>query len=174
MARAQAVWGVVPLMRALAVTRSATARFTERETAPVLSAPLISTGTLTWRAPDYLRKTTISPAPQNFALEHNQVTITSAAGSHVFSLDQDPRIAGLVVGIRATLAGDLPDLQHYYTLSLTGSAAAWQLRLVPREQALARFIRVITISGTQGHIGVIDTQSADGGETRMSIAADAP
>jgi outer membrane lipoprotein-sorting protein len=167
-------WGLPQLMQALAQTRSASGHFTERQTAPVLSAPLISSGTLIYRAPDYLRKTTTAPAPDVFILEHGKVMINGATsgGAHVFTLDQDPRIAGLITGIRATLAGDLPALQQYYTVTLSGQAAAWQLQLTPKDQSLARFIRAMTIDGAQNHVIIIDTVTSDGGETRMSISAD--
>lgn len=170
-AEAQPAWGVLPLMQSLAQVRTASARFTERQTAPVLSAPLISTGTLTYAAPSYLRKTTLTPVLEIFTLDHGEVTLAGGAsgGTHVFALNQDPRIAGLVEGIRATLAGDLPALDRFYTVSLTGSAAGWQLHLLPKDPSLARFLRSITISGSQGRIATIDTESRDGADSLMSI-----
>jgi hypothetical protein len=171
LAEAQPVWGLLPLMQSLAQVRTASARFTERQTTPILSAPLISTGTLTYAAPNYLRKTTLTPVPEIFTLDHGKVTLAGgpSGGTHVFALDQDPRIAGLVEGIRATLAGDLPALDRFYTVSLTGSAADWQLHLLPKDPSLARFLRSITISGSQGHIATIDTESSDGSDSTMSI-----
>ncbi|HVE22268.1 MAG TPA: LolA-related protein [Acidocella sp.] len=171
LAESQPVWGLLPLMQSLAQVRTASARFTERQTAPVLSAPLISTGTLTYAAPDYLRKTTLTPVPEIFTLDHGKVTLTGSpsGGTHVFALDQDPRIAGLVEGIRATLAGDLPALDRFYTVSLTGSAAGWQLHLLPKDPSLARFLRSITISGSQDRIATIDTESSDGSNSMMRI-----
>jgi len=139
----------------------------------VLSAPLISTGTLIYIAPDYLRKTTTAPVPEIFILDHGKVTLTGADtdGTRVFALNQDPRIEGLVEGIRASLAGDLPALQRFYRLSLSGGEAGWQLQLRPADATLAHFIRIITISGAQGHIAQIDTLTTDGGETKMTISA---
>lgn len=170
-AQAQSAWDLASLMQSLAQVRAASASFTERQTAPVLSAPLTSTGTLTYAAPDYLRKATLTPVPEIFTLDHDEVTFTGGPSgrTHVFALNQDPRIAGLVEGIRATLAGDLPGLERYYNVSLSGSADAWELHLFPKTPALQRFIRTITISGSQGSIAVIDTQTSDGGNSRMSI-----
>jgi len=171
-------WGLPQLMQSLAQVRTASASFTERQTSPVLSAPLISMGTLTYVAPDYLRKVTITPQPENFVLDHDQVTISGAAGSHVFALNQDPRIAGLVEGIRGTLAGDLPVLEQFYNVSLRGNASSWQLNLSPKNMKLQHFIRAMIITGSEGQIGIIDTQSADGSDSQLSIhagaVADAP
>ena len=158
-------------MQSLAQTPSASAAFTERQTSPVLSAPLISTGTLTYTAPEYLRKTTTSPTREDFILDGEKITLTSsqAGGTRVFTINQDPRIAGLVEGIRGTLAGDLPALETFYTVSLSGDAAGWQLTLLPKTAALARFLRSITITGHRNFLDIIDTATADGGDSRMTI-----
>ena len=167
-------WGLASLMESMSHVRRASASFTESHTAPVLSAPLVSTGTLTYGAPDYLRKVTISPVPETFVLDHEHVTLTGGddSGIHEFALNDDPRIAGLIEGIRATLAGDLPALERFYTVSLNGEAADWQLTLLPTDLALARHVKSIIVSGSQGRIGNIDTVSSDGSESRMSIRVD--
>ena len=170
----QPAWGLAQLMHALAQVRTSSARFTERDTAPVLSAPLISTGTLTYKAPDYLRKITLSPVPERFVLENNRVTLTTNGQVHVFALRQAPQIAGLVEGIQGTLAGNLSELQQFYTLSLTGSAAAWRLRLLPRADSLRRLVRGLVIRGSGSQINIIDTASPDGSDSLMHIQPDAP
>jgi outer membrane lipoprotein-sorting protein len=173
--QAQTTWGLQQLMQSLAKTPSGTANFTERQTSPVLSAPLISAGTLSFTAPNDLRKTTTSPAPETFTLDRDQVTLTSGSGTHVFQINQDPRIAGMVEAIRSTLTGDLPKLQQYYTVTLSGDSSNWQLHLSPKGDALTCFLRAVTISGVQNHITIIDTASADGSDSRISIIqADAP
>ena len=168
-------WGVPQLMQEMAQVHSATASFTERRTAPVLNAPLLSQGTLTYAAPDYMRKTTATPVPEDFVFDHGRITMTGGAdgATHHFALTDDPRIGGLVEGIRATLAGDLPALEHYYTLSLGGDAADWQLRLQPRNPALQHFVQSIVIRGQQDRIASIDTLSRDGSESLMSLGAEA-
>ena len=173
-AQVQAVWGLQQLMQSLAQVREASASFTERDTSPVLSAPLISTGTLTYVAPEYLRKVTISPVPERFVLNHENVTLNGGGGGgvHVFALRQAPGIAGLVEAIRGTLAGNLPALEQFYTVSLTGSRPAWRLRLLPKDRALRRFVRLIVISGSKNQISMIDTASSDGGDSKMLIRAD--
>jgi outer membrane lipoprotein-sorting protein len=164
-------WGLPDLMQSLAQVHSASAAFTARQTSPVLSAPLISTGTLTYTAPGYLRKTTSAPTPEDFILNGEKITLTSAqaGGTRVFNINQDPRIAGLVEGIRGTLAGDLPQLETFYNVSLSGGADNWQLTLLPKPAALAKFLRSITITGHQSTLDTIDTATADGGDSRMSI-----
>jgi hypothetical protein len=166
-------WGLPQLMQSLAQVHSASARFAERQTIPMLTAPLLSTGTLSYVAPDYVRKTTTSPAHQDFLLAHGVVTLTGPdQQTQRFSVNQAPQIAGLVEGIRATLAGDLPALQRVYTVRLTGNEAGWQLFLQPKNPEAARFIKWIIIQGSQNRISAVDTASSDGGHSEMGITED--
>jgi len=169
-----AAWGLPQLMHELGRVHSATGRFVERKTAHVLNAPLIASGTLTYVAPDYLRKMTSSPVRDDFVLDHDQVEITEGADNktHSFSLDDAPQIAGLVEGIRATLAGDLPVLDRFFVVRMTGAEASWQLFLQPKDEQLTRFVKWILIQGSQNRIVAIDTASLNGDHSEMSIIED--
>ncbi|WP_284256721.1 LolA-related protein [Acidocella aquatica] len=171
---ATANWGLAQLMQELAQVHSASASFTERKTVQVLSTPLVASGSLSYVAPDYIRKATLLPVPENFVLDHDQITISGGPDqqTHVFSLNADPRIGGLVEGIRATLAGDLPALDHYYIVRLSGDAANWQLLLQPKNPGAARMIKWIIIRGKQNHLDGLDTASGNGDHSEMSIAED--
>ncbi|MDE1883856.1 MAG: outer membrane lipoprotein carrier protein LolA [Rhodospirillales bacterium] len=156
-------------MSALGQVRAASASFTETKTLPLLTTPLQSSGTLDYVAPDYVRKTTTAPAPQNFLLQNGMVTLTLNGQTQRFTLAQAPQLAGLVEGVRATLAGDLPALQRYYDLSLSGGADHWQLLLHPRDPALAKMLAWMSITGTGDKITEIDSADTKGGETRMQV-----
>jgi len=171
-ARAQTSWGLPALMASLAQVKSATAKFTERKTMAMLNAPLIASGTLDYTAPDWMEKKTISPAPESFVLNGQQITMTGGHSPQpqVFSMAQDPRIAGLTEGIIATLSGNLPALENVYTVQLSGGPAAWQLVLLPRDAGVKQLISWICIRGTKNRIDSIDTESANGDHSEMSIA----
>jgi hypothetical protein len=167
-------WGLPQLMQSLSLVRSSSARFTERETMRILNAPLMTSGTLHYVAPDWIQKTTTSPVPERFVLDHGEVTIVGGADNqtHVFSLSDYPQIGGLVDGILATLAGDLPALDRFYAVQLTGNPAAWQLLLQPKGADVARFIAWIRIGGEGSRIDAIDTRSSNGDHSEMSIVED--
>ena len=166
-------WDLSALMRQMAAVRSASANFTERKTLHVLNAPLIASGTLSYRAPDYLRKHTASPMPEDFILAHGVAAITGPDGqSHSFTLGAAPQIGGLVDGIRATLAGDTAALQRVYSVRLSGGPAGWQLTLRPRDAAAARFIAWIVIRGSHDRIDAIDTASGNGDHSEMGVVED--
>jgi Outer membrane lipoprotein carrier protein LolA-like len=162
-------WGLGPLMQSLAEVHGATATFTETKTLAILKTPLTTSGTLRYVAPDYVRKTVLAPSPQEFVLQNGVVTLTAAGRTRRFSLNQAPPLAGLVEGVRAALAGDLPTLDRYYTIQLSGGAERWQLLLRPRGAGLSRFLSWLSIGGSANRISEIDTGGAHGDLTRMSI-----
>jgi hypothetical protein len=168
-AQAQPAWDVARLMRSLAQVHAATASFTETKTMAVLSTKLQTTGTLRYIAPDYLRKTILTPAPEDFVLQNGAVTLTGAGQTRHFTLSQAPQLAGLVEGVRATLAGDLPALQRYYSISLSGGARNWQLLLRPRDAGLQQFLSWLCIRGHDDVITGIDTAGAHGDQTSMQV-----
>lgn len=167
-------WGLPQLMSSLQQVRSASGEFTERKDLHMLSAPLVSSGTLSYRAPDWMQKVTVSPTPQQFTLDGDDVTMTGGPDgqTHTFSISHAPQIGVLVEAIRATLAGDLPTLDRYYTVKLTGDAADWQLLLQPKDPALTRLVKWVRIAGTQDRIRVIETEESQGDRSTMSIVED--
>jgi hypothetical protein len=166
---APAAWGLPALMRTLSQVHSASADFTERKTMAMLNAPLITSGTLRYVAPDYVAKTTISPAPESFVLDHGMVTMVTGATRENFAIATQPQIGGLVEAIRATLAGDLPALNRFYAVRLTGAAANWQILLQPKDPALAHFLRWIIVQGSGNRITAIDTASGGNDHSEMGV-----
>lgn len=173
-AAAQEPWGLPQLMASLAQVRSAAGQFTERKTMRMLTQPLTLSGRLAYVAPSHIEKITVSPTPERLVMDGDRVTIVSGTNqdTHSFSVTDYPQIGGLVAGIRATLAGDLPTLDHFYTLRLGGTSNAWDLQLVPREGDLTHFIRSIDFHGSGNRIETIDTEDADGDHSDMTIVED--
>lgn len=171
---AAAPWDLTQLMRELQQVRSASGRFTERKTVHMLNAPLVSSGTLSYVAPNRMQKVTLTPVPERFVLDGDQVTIAGGPDqqTHTFTLTDYPQIGGLVEGIRATLAGDLPTLDRYYDVQLSGDAANWQLLLQPKDTDLTRFVKSIRIVGSENQLRAIDTEESDGDQSEMSIVED--
>lgn len=167
-------WGLSQLMRELAQVKSASAQFTERKTMHMLSAPLVTSGTLAYVAPDLVQKITLTPVPERFVLEGDKIVIVDGPDNqvHQVSLADYPQVGGLVEGIRATLAGDLPTLERFYAVQLTGSAADWQLLLQSKGADLTRFVKWIRIQGSGNRIGAIATESGNGDLSEMSIVED--
>jgi hypothetical protein len=156
-------------MRSLARVQAASAVFTETTTMAVLKTPLQTSGTLRYVAPDFVRQTVLAPSRQDFVLRNDAVTLTAGGRTQQFNLSQALPLAGLVEGVRATLAGDLPTLQRYYGIQLSGSAQTWQLLLRPRDAGLRQFLSWLSIRGSGNRVTEIDTGGAGARLTRMSV-----
>ena len=94
--------------------------------------------------------------------------------THSFSLAEAPQIAGLVEGIRATLAGDLPTLERFYTVRLTGDDGG--VAAPPAAEECASW-HISSDGCAFGQPGIastaIDTASGNGDHSEMSIVEDA-
>lgn len=173
-AQTQAGWGLPQLMATLARVKSASAQFTERKTLHVLDAPLVSSGTLLYVAPDQVEKITVLPERERIAISGDKLTIEGGTSGRprTLLLANAPEIAAFVESIRATLAGDLPALDRFYRVEVSGGPASWRLDLVPRAEKLTRLVRRIRISGSGEKITAVETDEADGDRSEMSVAED--
>src|SRR5690348_14180338 len=105
-------WGIAQLMFSMAQVKTASGRFEERKTLQMLHEPLVASGTLLYVAPDQVQKITLLPRREGFTISGDRLTIEGESDdqSRSLSLSDYPEIAGIVEGVRATLAGDLPTL----------------------------------------------------------------
>jgi hypothetical protein len=173
-AETQTGWGLLQLMATLARVKSASAQFVERKTLRVLDAPLVSSGTLLYVAPDQVEKITVLPERERIAISGDKLTIEGGGAERprTLSLANAPELAAFVESIRATLAGDLAALERFYRVELAGGPASWKLELTPRAEKLAQLVRRIRISGSGEKITAVETDEADGDRSEMSVAED--
>jgi hypothetical protein len=168
-------WGMEQLMAELGKVRRSQARFTERKYLKVLKAPLVSSGTLTYTAPDKLEKRTLKPRPEVLLVDGGQVVVELEAGARrTLKMADYPVLQAFVESIRATLGGDGAALERYYKVSLEGGPAAWQLYLAPRSRDMARVISQIRIGGGNGRINLIEVQETRGDRSVMKVTEDGP
>ena len=164
-----ASWDLDTLMRELATRKAGRARFVETKQLAMLYAPLESSGTLRFAAPDFLEIHTLKPKPQTVAVRGGQITIDADGTSRQFSLADHPEAAALIDGIRATLNGDIASLQRVYTTSFGGHRRLWTLKLVPRLAAARAQVSEIDISGSGASVLSIVIEQADGDRSLMTI-----
>jgi len=171
-----AAWDVQRLMRDLAQVKTANARFLERRHLAILTAPLESSGTLVYVAPDRLEKHTLRPRPESLVLERNELTVESKERNQrrTLVLQDYPVIWAFVESIRATLAGDLPALSRFYQVGLDGGERRWRLTLKPSEPRMQDVVSEIRISGDRSWINAIEMIETGGDRSVMTIIRDAP
>lgn len=172
---ADAPWGLVPLMAQLHAVKHASAHFTERKYAAMLTQPIESTGTLSYTAPGSLEKRTLTPKPESIALNDDQLTGTQANGEPFqVRLSDHPEIAALVEGVRSTMAGDLATLGRYYAIALEGEPGDWHLSLTPLDRAVRDKVDLIRIDGAGTQLRRIQVHEHDGDRSDMIVTPDTP
>lgn len=163
-------WPVAALMQLLAQNKSGKATFVEEKYIQILDQPILSTGDLSFVAPDRLEKRTLTPKPETLILAGDALTIERPGKApRTVSLQDHPEAAAFIESIRGTLAGDLSALQTFYGLKLTGAAERWQLTLTPKQARLGSVVEHIVISGAQADIRTIELDQRDGDHSVMTI-----
>jgi hypothetical protein len=166
---ARAAFGFNELMGTLAQRRSGEAKFVEQRFVSVLDQTLTYTGTLTFSAPDKLARHTLTPRPESFVVEGNQLTLQRGERVRRVALDSVPELAAMVEAMRGTLAGDGGALQRYFKPTVQGAASRWTLTLVPLDYRLLGVVRQLRIDGHQADVRVVELQLADGDRSVMTI-----
>jgi hypothetical protein len=157
------------LMGLLAQRRHGEADFSETKYLSLLKQPLKSSGVLIYDAPDHLEQRTVLPKPQTVLLDHGVVTMQIGKHQRVLRLADYPQLAPLIDSIRATLAGDRAALERVFVLEFDGSLDHWQLRLEPRDPALAATLKRIDMRGERDAIREVQVLQGDGDRSVMSI-----
>jgi hypothetical protein len=166
---AAAEWTVNDLMAALAARGNADATFTERRFVPVLDAPVQSSGTLRFVAPDRIEKHTLQPRAESLVLAGDQLTLRQGQKTRTLALTDLPDNGLAINSLRGTMAGDLDTLRRGWNLSLHGDRRAWTLALAPVSPAVAQLIEGVQIDGRQAQIDRIEIRQADGVRSVMQV-----
>ena len=166
------------LMTLLAQKRSGEARFTEQREVKGLDAPLASSGTLSFAAPDRFTRKTLAPRPESMVVEGNIVTLTRNGRSRSMALDASPEMEAIVEAVRGTLTGNATSLQQHFKLAVAGTSEQWTLELKPATPRLAVMLDSVRIAGKRGELRTVEMRLADGDRSVMQIepvaAAPAP
>jgi outer membrane lipoprotein-sorting protein len=97
----------------------------------------VTSGRLSFEAPDTFVRETLKPSRDRLAVTGNTLTMSRGDRSRTVQLDASPEAAVIVEAIRGTLTGNRAALERLFTPTVGGSAERWTLDLVPREAACA-------------------------------------
>jgi outer membrane lipoprotein-sorting protein len=167
-------WDLEALMQSMAQVPSSQARFVETRHVALLTRPLELKGSLSYERPHRLSKHVESPVDEILSVDGDALTLVNKTKGEqrVVSLREQPAAGALVASVRATLAGDLAELERHYQAGLTGARAAWSLRLVPRDPQVRRFLEAITLAGADARLLRIETLETSGDRSLMTILHD--
>lgn len=166
---ALAAFDVGQLMDDLARHKGGKARFVEKKYISLLDKPVVSTGEMTYAAPDRLEKRTLTPKPELLLLDKEMLSIERDKQKLTINLSSQPEALAFIDSIRGTLTGNRAALEKNYLLHLAGTADKWVLTLLPSDQKIAALVQRITISGSRSQIRSIEYLQADGDRAVMSI-----
>lgn len=146
-------------------------RYVEERTLAALDIPMTLKGTLHFRPPDYLRKDVESPRQARYILDGDRLVIVEGGERRTVGLDRVPALRAFAAALRATLLGDFATLRRYYRLEVSGRETGWTLRLTPRDEALARYVREVSVGGRAATIQRIEVveQNGDRSVTRIGV-----
>lgn len=166
---ALAAWDLATLMDDLARHKGGRVRFVEKKYIALLDQPLVSSGEMTYTAPDRLEKRTLQPKPELLLLDRDTLTLERGKQKFVLRLADQPEAQVFVDSIRGTLSGNRAALERSYALHLSGTRERWSLSLLPSDQRIAALVSRITVGGTRNQVDSIEYLQADGDRAVMSI-----
>ena len=164
-----AAFDVGQLMNDLARHKGGKARFVEKRFISLLDKPVISSGEMTYTAPDRLEKRTLVPKIETLLLDKDILSIEREKQKLSINLANQPEALAFVDSIRGTLSGNRVALEKNYALHLAGTAEKWVLTLLPSDQKIAAIVQRITVSGQKNQVRSIEYLQADGDRSVLSI-----
>jgi hypothetical protein len=157
------------LMALLAGVKSGEATFVETRRIEMLDRTLVSSGRLSFKAPDVFVRETLKPRHEQLAVEGNTLTMSLGERSRTMQLDASPEAAVIVEAIRGTWTGNRGVLERLFETRVSGDARQWSLELVPRDLRLRGQVASVRISGREQVASEVRILLADGDHSVMTI-----
>jgi hypothetical protein len=164
-----AAWDLQQLMASLAKAPSGRATFVETKRIAMLDKPVESSGELLFVPPDRLEKRTLKPKPESMVVDGDELSIERGGRTYHLRLRAYPEIGAFIDSIRGTLSGNRLVLERDFRLALSGSATAWTLQLFPFDEKMKAVVRRVRITGSEGQVGSVEIDQADGDSSMMVI-----
>ncbi len=158
----------------LARVKSGEATFVETRRIEMLDRTLQSSGRLSFKAPDSFVRETLKPRHEKLAVDGNALTMSLGERSRTMQLDASPEAAVIVEAIRGTLTGNRATLERLFETTVSGDAADWSLKLVPRDLRLRGQVSSVRVSGRDAVAREVQVQLADGDRSVMTIEPAVP
>jgi outer membrane lipoprotein-sorting protein len=169
-----AAFDLEALTALLAKVGSGEASFVETRRIEMLDRTLISSGRLSFKAPDVFVRETLKPRHDKLAVDGNTLTMSVGERSRTMQLDASPEAAVIVEAIRGTLTGNRAALERLFETRVDGDASAWTLELVPRELRLRGQVASVRVAGRDSAVREVRVLLADGDQSVMTIEPVAP
>ncbi len=138
----------------------------------LLERPLILRGEMQYLGPGKLAKRVDTPWRELTAVDGGNASLQRGdRPARSLPLAQVPELDSFLRGFSALLGGDAAALARDFSLSASGNAAQWQLRLEPRDARLARRVQWLRVDGSGSEPTCFRTREADGDESVLLVGA---
>lgn len=144
--------------------------FVELRSSRLLKKPLRIEGEYQRPTSDTLVRQVRRPYAETSTIRGGKVTIQRGKASSTYGLDRAPELAGLQSSFGALLSGDRALLERYFRVSSVGTQTQWTLKLAPREAAMARVVKGLSLFGRGAELRCIETQPVRGDSQRTLVA----
>jgi outer membrane lipoprotein-sorting protein len=167
-------WTLQTLMQSMASIPSSRSSFIETRHIALLTQPLELKGRLTYERPNRLSKHVLSPFDELISVDGDALTVVNKTkGEQRFiSLREQPQMRALVESVRATLAGDLAQLERHYHVEFSGTRGSWRMLLVPRDAKVRQYVVTIALAGAEARLARIEIAETGGDRSVMTILHD--
>ena len=171
-------FGIDQLMQLLAAMPESEVRYYETRESNLLSQPVLSAGTLSFRRPDTVEKTMLEPRRETYRIVGQELIVIRGRGGQDgkgserrIALSSQPMLAAFAASLRGVLLGDAALLRRHYRIELQGEQNAWRLTLTPTAADMQRYVERITVAGREGSIAEIEVRERNGDSSLMRIQA---
>jgi hypothetical protein len=148
--------------------------FAEVRFSPLLTEPLIVSGTLVFESAGVLQRRVEAPYRETTTIGGESVRIErDGAEPRTFALRRAQELRGFVTGMLGLLTGDHALLERHFEVTAAGDDARWRLELTPVDDRLRQRLRNIVVAGAVDEPScfvIVDTQ---GGTSVMLLGAEA-
>jgi hypothetical protein len=157
------------LMQMLSASGSSEVPYVEKKFSALLSAPVVSSGTLVYRRPDVVEKNMTAPRQESFRIEGRELAVTRNGAQKRFALSSEPLLAAFAASLRGVLSGDARQLTEHFRLALEGTESDWRLEMTPIDEEITRYVERIVVSGRAGKVRQIEVREASGDRSVMTV-----
>jgi outer membrane lipoprotein-sorting protein len=157
------------LTQLLASKRAGEATFVEKREVSVLDRTVMTSGRLSFEAPDTFVRENLKPQRERVAVVGNMLTMSRGDRTRSVALDSLPEASVIIEAIRGTLTGNRDALQKLFEANVSGNAERWSLELVPRDPRLRAQVATVRVSGRQAEVREMLVVMPDGDRSTMTI-----
>lgn len=167
------------LMQLLAEKDNSSATFVEYRYSSFLTRPVRLSGRLYYRKPDVLIKENLHPSREKLKIIADSAEFEKVENgkkvTRTLAIEDYPFLESMVVGLRATFAGDLQKLKKFYNIKMSGSSTNWKLELTTKgvvtdpDKLFENSVKRMIINGAGANFRKIEMFDADGERTVIKV-----